>query len=137
MRIKRTYLAERYSRRVELQTYVPLFAAVGLHVEARWLDGKHEPEVPDEEETPEFIRACALEDLHDVAAASVMVLFTEHPDAGYTRGGRHVEFGYALALGLRCIVIGRPENVFHHLATVECYPSLGAFLDAERERAAA
>jgi hypothetical protein len=132
MRIKRTYLASRYSRRVELQTYVPLFAAVGLQVEARWLDGKHEQERPDAEEDPRFLARCALEDLHDVEAASVIVLFTEHQDAGYMSGGRHVEFGFALAHGLRCIVIGPAENVFHHMRFVERYPSLGAFLDAEQ-----
>lgn len=42
-------------------------------------------------------------------------------DAG--RGGRHVEFGLAVALGKRLIVIGHRENLFHHLPAVEFFES--------------
>jgi len=41
---------------------------------------------------------------------------------GYTRsgrGGRHVEFGYAMAKGKRLIVVGYRENLFHEHPSVE------------------
>ena len=39
----------------------------------------------------------ALEDYADVSAADIVVSFTEAPGSGAARGGRHVEFGLALA----------------------------------------
>ena len=46
--------------------------------------------------------------------------------AGRNRGGRHVEFGMALARRLlsgapRLIVVGYRENVFHYAPEVEFY----------------
>ena len=52
-----------------------------------------------------------------------------------TRGGRHAEFGIALALGKRVIVIGPRENVFHALPAVERYESWAAFRASPREAA--
>jgi hypothetical protein len=37
------------------------------------------------------------------------------------RGGRHVEFGAAVATGKRLIVVGHRENLFHHLPGVEFF----------------
>lgn len=48
--------------------------------------------------------------------------------ARISRGGRHVEFGMALALAKRCIVIGPRENVFHLLPQVEQYDSWEQYL---------
>lgn len=46
------------------------------------------------------------------------------------RGGRHVEFGLALGLGKRVIVIGHQENLFHHLPQVEFFHGLPAALQS-------
>ena len=35
------------------------------------------------------------------------------------RGGRHIEFGYAMAQGKPLFIVGRPENVFHKLSYVD------------------
>lgn len=120
------YIAARYDRRRDMQLIVPLLEAVGIGVQATWLDGSHEGFTD-----PAILAACASWDLADVALCDLLVFFSEHPDVGFTSGGRHVELGYALGRGKRVVVIGPAENVFHH--TVERYASLGEFLDAERE----
>lgn len=45
-----------------------------------------------------------------------------------SRGGRHVEFGMALALGKRVIVVGPRENVFHLLPEVEVHVNWNDFV---------
>ena len=39
------------------------------------------------------------------------------------RGGRHVEFGLALAAGKRLCIVGPRENIFHFLPRVEVFRS--------------
>jgi hypothetical protein len=57
----------------------------------------------------------------DLAQSDCLIAFTERPPSGPGRGGRHVELGIALANGLRTMVVGWQENLFHTL--VEFYPS--------------
>jgi hypothetical protein len=137
----RTYLAARYDRREEMiGSVVPALGTVGLAVHAKWLTGAHERSVADaaaaaggfDRVPDDFLGSCAAEDL-----ASVFVTVTEGPEVGRTSGGRHVELGYALAFGMRCVVVGPVENVFHHLEDVERYADIDAFLAHERGEVAA
>ena len=133
----RVYLAARYSRRLELCRYRDALRNQGIEVTSRWLDGEHQigrdgpigPEIEALIESgttePEIRGQFAAEDWADVMAADVMVNFTEQPRSGSSRGGRHVEFGAALAAGKRCIVVGPRENVFHCLPQVEHYDEIG------------
>ena len=129
------YLAARYSRRLELCEYRSDLQSRGLTVTSNWLDGPRQRAIAgqvlgerdeavieaggDSPESVELRRLCAEQDTKDVMAADTFVTFTELPDAKAGRGGRHVEFGMALALGLRIVVIGPVENVFHALPEVE------------------
>ena len=63
----------------------------------------------------------AAEDLEDISAASTLISFTEVPRSHLGHGGRHVEFGAALALGKRVLLVGERECVFHHLPNVEVF----------------
>jgi len=56
------------------------------------------------------------EDGDDVAAAQLLIAFTEAPRSVRSRGGRHVEYGIALALRKPVWLVGPRENVFHALA---------------------
>lgn len=85
---------------------------------SHWIDGSHEG--PPAMSVTERGRL-AEEDWADMAKADIVISFTELPhsealNAG--RGGRHVEFGAALALGKLCVVVGHRENVFHCLLDV-------------------
>jgi len=60
-----------------------------------------------------------VDDVEGLLDADVVVSFTSEPRSGATRGGRHVEFGIALALRFfgkgvpRLYIVGPLENVFH------------------------
>lgn len=123
------YLAARYSRREELNRYAAELRAAGHTVTSRWLEGNHE--IDDQglsaEAKAEERTRFALEDWHDLNEASWCISFTEPPRSTNTRGGRHVEYGAALALGMRCIVIGPRENVFHCLPVIEHHSDWESF----------
>lgn len=116
------YLAARFSRLPELLTYKDKLEARGVTVTSRWLRGGHEwVGTPDEEIPVEHNARFAQDDIDDLMAADVVVCFTESPRSGPARGGRHVEAGYALAMGKRLVVVGFRENVFYCLPQVEFY----------------
>jgi nucleoside 2-deoxyribosyltransferase len=94
-------------------------------VTSRWLDGTHEARdgniLADEES--DLAEDAARQDLQDVDDADVLIFFSEAAVAA--RGGRHVEFGYALAkshrTGYPVYVVGPVENIFHRLPGVEVF----------------
>lgn len=63
-------------------------------------------------------------DLDEVDRCDLLIALTERAGSPYTRGGRHVEFGYAMALGKDTIAIGPTENIFHALADRR-FPAFG------------
>jgi hypothetical protein len=121
--VKKIYLAARYSRHPEMQEYAQKLRRYGYEITSRWIEGDHD--YRGDESAPADRLRFALEDWHDLCSADMVISFTEEPGkaGGRNRGGRHVEFGAALAMGKRCIVIGYRENVFHEVPEVEFYPS--------------
>lgn len=112
MTTTRFYLAGRYDRRQELcnRAHAIERASKGTwRSTARWLDGVHDDLGPDSD-TDEMYRV-AMEDIHDILESDVVFVYTEHPGVS-SRGGRHVELGFAYATGKRIVVIGPRENVF-------------------------
>jgi hypothetical protein len=115
----RIYLAARYDRRWEMLGVAASLERVGHDVTSKWIEGGrgNDPAV-----------VPAVEDLIDLSQADCLVSFTEAPARGVAwaaRGGRHVEFGVALATGKRLCIVGPRENIFHHLLAVEAYASVG------------
>lgn len=124
------YLAGRYSRKDELalvaekiETFSEqsllgdAYDEVVFRVNSRWLTGAHEwSGVFDDDIPMEVQNNFAREDLNDIANADVMICFTEPAGQGIARGGRHVEFGYAIAHNIPVIIIGPRENIFYSLA---------------------
>jgi hypothetical protein len=131
--MSRVYLAARYGRREEVLAHAVELAADGHHVTSRWLLGDQlwdaatqaaAVALEERGETPPEAARFAIEDWADLRAADVVILFAEPPGStSGTRGGRHVEFGMAYALGKRCHVVGGRENVFHLLPGVEHHPT--------------
>lgn len=124
------YLAARYGRRMELSDYADTLLSEGYTVTSRWLSGKHEPKDGRELATPAERARWAKEDWADVMRADCVISFTEEEGSRYSRGGRHVEFGAALAMNKKCIIIGPQENVFHCLPEVEHFDTWQDFLAA-------
>lgn len=99
------YLAGPYSERLTLARYAFELLQDGHAVTSRWLMGAH-PYGSDPKE--------AQNDLDDVQACDTLILFAD----GTSPGGRHVEFGYALARGKTLYVVGEEagSNLFYTLA---------------------
>jgi len=120
----RLYLAARYSRRAEVHAYGIEAHERGHSITSRWLRGDHQ--IADDQLNDPGAQILgqryAEEDLEDLAAADLAIFFTEEPRAILTRGGRHVEFGLALAGDIPCWIVGPRENVFHCLPEVRVFP---------------
>ena len=124
------YLAARYSRIKEMQAVRDELEDRGHTVTSRWIDGGHEAKDTgvDAAGTHDECRRFATEDLNDIANSDILVAFTEAPRSNYSRGGRHVEFGYALGIAhIQVVVVGPRENVFHYLPCVAVYDTLEEF----------
>lgn len=117
------YLAARWERQAELQGYRYFLVANGFTVTSSWLDvvaGSSLSPAGDGKTNHDH----AMTDLADVGRADVFVLFTESEPQ--PRGGRLVEFGYAISQRewdaeeggyeqMRIYVVGPRENLFCHL----------------------
>ena len=117
------YIAARYGRLEEGRETAAVFRRNGFTVTASWLEGGDES-LYSEDQYPDT----AQQDLDDILRAEYFVFLSEEPENPHGRGGRHVEYGYALANGKRLIGIGPRENIFHHLPHV-------AFTDTAEEAA--
>lgn len=121
--MKTVYLAAKFSRREELEKLVPFFKDCKYDCIARWVFGGEEGLSRED---------IALLDLEDVDAADAIILFTHPRGEPQPGGGRFVEFGYALAKGKECIVIGPAENVFMSHPKVKSYTDLDHFATHKR-----
>lgn len=117
--MKTVYLASKFSRREEMESYVPLFRNVGYDCVARWVFGGEDGLSRED---------IAVLDLEDVAKADSLVIFTHERGEPQPGGGRFVEMGYALALGKEVHVIGPYENVFVWTPGVSVWQDLDHFL---------
>lgn len=134
--MSRFYLAARFSRREEMKECRADLMREGHVVTSRWLDTHGTSDTnkgPRDHGTVDFgRRLCAHEDLEDILLADTLISFTEEPYmASYPgTGGRHVEYGYALAHRKRLILVGYRENVFHDLNFTQYYQTWTAFLQS-------
>lgn len=133
----KVYLAARFSRREEVRRYSIQLQSLGHTCECRWLtDPTHRIEVDHlAGNSLQFNTELAFHDLHDLDASDTVVFFSP----GGSRGGCHVEFGFALARTKRLIWVGERQHVFSYLPQVEWFPSweearasVFAWLAAER-----
>lgn len=122
------YLAAPYAARERVKDYAAELTRVGFTVTSSWLDEKHDIK-------PETVGAATglndaqasthvETDLRDIDRSDLLVLFTERAvGVDGSSGGRHVETGYALAIGYPVLVVGEPENIFHRSTRrVTCVP---------------
>lgn len=128
----RIYIAARFSRRPEANALAQHLQSLGHLITSRWVrpDDDHVlPTVISAQAADSERRRFAMEDCDDVRAADWTISLMEEPRSN-TRGGRHIEFGMAVALGHRLTIIGPRETVFHHLDQVEHFETTEAFLAA-------
>ena len=107
------YIAAPYPWRELAAEYGRHLQDAGHIVTATWLWEAEDDEAPDKKEQ------YALLDLADIDRAEALLLISGYRGERAYSGGRHVEFGYALAKGKRCFILGPKEGVFHWLASVQ------------------
>ena len=107
------YISARFSRIDQGNAVKKELESNGHVVTSRWLKGNHKVETEDMEEKFDLMKTFADDDLEDIKAADAILCITEEPRKTNTRGGRHVEAGYAMALGKRLFVLGPVENAFY------------------------
>jgi hypothetical protein len=106
------YLSAGYERKYEVRSLAAVLSARGLDVVSTWHD---EEDADDDLEAP-GAPWCAVKDLEEVRSADIFVALAT---GGPTRGGHHAEWGAAMALGQRLLLVGPREQHFHALPRVE------------------
>jgi len=123
----RVYIAARYSRKYDMKLVRLELERNGLLCTSSWLNEPHAPDTEMQSLTEEMNREYATTDLHDIDRADHVLFFSE--SVLTPRGGRHVEFGYALGVGKIIHVIGPRENIFHYLEHVNIHDSVSDYIE--------
>jgi hypothetical protein len=115
------YIAAVFGAKDRLQPVRQKLTELGYTVTSSWLDEENLKNYTNDTPatdliTPELALEYAQRDMSQVAASDIFAIDTQEL-AG--RGGREVEFGLALSLGLTCHVVGPKPNVFHQLADAQ------------------
>lgn len=107
------YICARYRRKDEAKAVALQLQEMGYTITSSWID-----QVEDEmlyTDGPEVAGRFAQKDLDEIDRAGTLIYLSEEEDNVWGRGGRHVEFGYALARDKECWIVGPLENLFHYL----------------------
>lgn len=116
------YIAGKFEAQRRLRSVRAEIESRGLgEVVGTWLDEEEAPGKVTEAQKFEY----AVRDLSEIRQADLLILDTYDDNL---RGGREVEYGYAIASGAAVWVVGPKRNVFHELASV--FPSWGEALHA-------
>ena len=127
------YLAGQYAKRDILKGYAKKLEAIGIVVTSRWLEEDKPLDTNIGDDTDSFYRETAAIDLEDIDIADGILFFAEDPRIGVPRGGRHVEFGYALGTRKYMFSIGEKENVFHFLPRIQTFSTFEDFFSVAED----
>lgn len=103
----RAYIAGWFDAREELKPIRAAINDMGHFCRSTWMD-EHDDITPKYE-----WQELAARDLREINESDMLICDTHHVS---TRGGAATEYGYALAKGKRCWVVGPQRSVFHFLA---------------------
>ena len=124
------YLAARYTRKDEIRAHAQHFIAEGHTISSTWFDEPHGGQAQLADVQDRTLLEYAVRDLNEIIAADAFVFFSESEQTANRRGGRHVEFGYALALSMPIYVVGPRENLFHYMIHGRHFATVGDLIDA-------
>lgn len=132
------YLSAQFEDAHVLREARARLTALGYTVTSRWLDaGTSVPATArtDDAGAGARLAAIAAQDLDDIRAADIVVVYNPPEACAVGRGGRHVETGFALALDRPIVVVGARGNVFHWLPVITLvrdWTELEAWLERRR-----
>jgi hypothetical protein len=119
------YLAARYNRNAEMRAVRDDLFVYGHTITSRWID-QHDGALLESivqerlNSEPQNCAKYAQVDISDIRRADAVISFTSIEGGG--KGGRHVEFGVALALQKMLVIVGPRENIFHTLGSIRHFP---------------
>ena len=111
----KVYLAAQYMWRERIKEFAERLEDAGYTITSTWLHERKPLAIDLTDLSDRFNKSHARQDLLDLYASDILILFTVDPTTPVKRGGRHVEFGLAYAYNKRVIVCGPKENIFHYL----------------------
>ena len=122
----KVYIAAPYGAREQVREYCDSLLKLGHTPMSRWAYGSRPITTGTTRSAPHLSDAeadtYAQGDLVDVSRSDCLIMLTEDASdilaGGAASGGRHIELGYALAIGKTVIVVGDPENIFHRSGLV-------------------
>lgn len=120
----RIYLAGATSRAAELKQYAEAIRAYGHTITSRW----HEFALTDAQ--PGHARL-TQRDMYDIGSSNWLICFSgwpRRPDSGEAEFEELVEFGIALALGKRVILVGRKPNGYFDLDGMDHYSNFQSLI---------
>lgn len=118
----RIYLASSFGRKEELSEYEKKIISLGFESSSQWLKESVPPDSKLSNVSSEYLVQNGKRDLEDIRKSEILILFSASPLVPVPRGGHHVEFGYALALNKKIVVVGPKQNIFHYLPGVTHLP---------------
>ena len=130
--MSRIALIARLGRRPEMREIAKRLEAMGHAMCSTWVRCDDE----DGDLTLRQRQDAAVWNADDLESAGTAIAFTERPPMppGSERGGRHADFGYALAVCKRVIVVGPRENIAYWHPKVEQVGTVAELLTLLRER---
>lgn len=118
------YVASKWARKQEIDDLIPVIEKVGHTVVSTWTKEIGDGSESNDYFSREYQREAAERDLDELGASDVFLLMGESTGSVHRGGGRFVELGYAISLGLPVYVVGEAETIFHELACVTLCGSL-------------
>ena len=103
------YLASMFADKPRMKEVAAMLEKQGHTVVSRWIYRPRETYSVDSNEN----RYWAKVDAQDVADCDLFVAFSDPPIWGKGQGARHTELGLALAVGMKIVGVGEPEQLFH------------------------
>lgn len=127
----RIYIAGRPPRLEEFRAAASDLVSVGHEVTSSWMFNEDDTEVTTgapltygSAEANNF----ATTDLKDISGSDCLINFTEDRAIPQRGGGRFVEVGFALGIGLQVITVGPVEVIF--LGLTQCFDTWAQALEA-------
>ena len=124
----RFYLVGPYQWQEQLNGYAKQLEILGHQVTSSWLLCELPDDYPLEDVQK---RAFASHDLIDIGNTETFIAFLSD-DPAHGRGGRHVEYGYALGIAefrrMQTVVIGETDNIFYLVEQVRRFADWESFI---------
>ena len=108
------YLAAKWSRMAEMASIGDTLKGLGQDITSQWIYFAEEGKTREEN---------AVMDMEDVRKADAIICYTHPRNEPQPGGGRHTEFGLAVAWGKRLFIVGPQEQIFHWLPGVKQFAS--------------